>query len=1199
MDKQEYLTSIFNDIEYYLSQNKFRYDLAQVRAKAIQTELVSSKKTTDFRFDEKEIWNIADFLLSDSSLLMREKFGDQAKLNNAINTAATIFEFLAKFSDPLEKVMLLLNSAICYHISGYQANGQCIIKQIEKELTREDLDVPDNYDRILVINFRKSIVEFLKRNVSKLRVLANSALDSVNRIEEPLINELKTDNSSICGLFDLTGHALFQSSMREIAEFCISGKKEHLEKSVSDLTKSHEYFVNLSDVTFATITLSLLSVIDALSKRNTWNVVADNAKDLLNCIEWKNYLRNIALDKSIVEFWPSQISAINAGVLTSNDSFIIQMPTSAGKTLIAEITILAELCKKNASRCLYVAPYRALVNEVELTFAQTLGSIGLRISNLIGGFELDSMQNFMIKESDVVIATPEKVDLFLRTNPDYFDNLSVVVIDEGHIIDEGIGNDQWGVTDASQEIFTQGTLGRGVLLEILITRLKILHPEIRFIFLSAVMPTISSGILSEWLSKGGQGPLGIKTRPSRQVIGQFTWLSDKNGQIEYININRLPDGSFPFVPFFISKKKYLSGELDKRGNPKRISWPKIKNKAQTTSLLATQFAKIGPVLIFCAQPRDVKYVVENLIKTLQLLHLNDELPTEDLKYEETPDLESYHLALKWLGRDHPLTRGLQFSVGLHYGPLPEPVRQAVEDDYKNRKINILVSTNTLGQGVNLPIKTAIIYSLVRRWGIGSDYEAKITKRDFWNICGRAGRAGKETEGQVIFVNLSNTDKSLLAEFSDRENVEPVNSSLYKLLLLLTKNRISDDQLLDYLDSHVLALMVEEVIGSTDEEAIRKFLGHSLVGVQAIKNNLDIGPLVRAIQNSATRINDTVPDLGKRKIYSTTGLGVASCQLLEEGVEKFLGIYAERGYPTNQLICDYDLLKVAFDYCKNINEMMLNRRINYFGPQNEYDLLSMWVEGKPVDELRLRLWTNPDSDNFSQYLSDRIMYKLPWGLNAFIRILSGELGDSYEDLPLSWQNLSSMVKYGLDNVYACWASSLGVPSRELSLQIASIYKPEEGREKSFSEFIKWLTSLSTEFILESFDVSRFEKIRFIQILARFLVDNEGSDFLIEEGKDLVISIRGIPYEGRETIASMVSRGDILSIEPEPENLYDPNAIRILYQNQILGYVPREKSAILQRELKAGTPIHITVGEVRPPNEFYQYHSINAHIHLDEI
>lgn len=48
-------------------------------------------------------------------------------------------------------------------------------------------------------------------------------------------------------------------------------------------------------------------------------------------------------------------------------------------------------------------------------------------------------------------------------------------------------------------------------------------------------------------------------------------------------------------------------------------------------------------------------------------------------------------------------------------------------------------------------------------------------------------------------------------------MEAVNSALYKLLLALVQKRIRDQELIGYLDSHLLALMAEEVIGTEDED----------------------------------------------------------------------------------------------------------------------------------------------------------------------------------------------------------------------------------------------------------------------------------------------------------------------------------------------------------------------------------------------
>ena len=191
-------------------------------------------------------------------------------------------------------------------------------------------------------------------------------------------------------------------------------------------------------MTLGAIASDLRTILDSFSERSTWMNISRHATGLEENPIWKAYLRNLAFDKSIVEFWQSQLKAIHSGLLTSDDSFIVQMPTSAGKTLIAELAILAALATGEEVRCLYIAPYRALVNEIERSLADTLGAVGYRVSNLIGGFEVDTFQHFLVTQANVLVANRKRPNCCLRTHPEYFQNLAVVVIDEGHIVDEGI-----------------------------------------------------------------------------------------------------------------------------------------------------------------------------------------------------------------------------------------------------------------------------------------------------------------------------------------------------------------------------------------------------------------------------------------------------------------------------------------------------------------------------------------------------------------------------------------------------------------------------------------------------------------------------------------------------------------------------------------------------------------------------------------
>ena len=71
---------------------------------------------------------------------------------------------------------------------------------------------------------------------------------------------------------------------------------------------------------------------------------------------------------------------------------------------------------------------------------------------------------------------------------------------------------------------------------------------------------------------------------------------------------------------------------------------------------------------------------------------------------------------------------------------------------RERKYLLVVAINTLAQGVNLPIRTVVAHSCWRDGEDGS--RERISVRDYWNIMGRAGRAGEEMEGTIIHIIAS-------------------------------------------------------------------------------------------------------------------------------------------------------------------------------------------------------------------------------------------------------------------------------------------------------------------------------------------------------------------------------------------------------------------------------------------------------------
>jgi helicase len=101
--------------------------------------------------------------------------------------------------------------------------------------------------------------------------------------------------------------------------------------------------------------------------------------------------------------------------------------------------------------------------------------------------------------------------------------------------------------------------------------------------------------------------------------------------------------------------------------------------------------------------------------------------------------------LDWIG-----TRALQVGAVLHHGDIPQETREVLEALLRHGDVRLAICTSTLAEGVNLPIRTLVLYSVQRRSKSGQP--ENLLARDIKNLVGRAGRAGATTKGLVICAN---------------------------------------------------------------------------------------------------------------------------------------------------------------------------------------------------------------------------------------------------------------------------------------------------------------------------------------------------------------------------------------------------------------------------------------------------------------
>ncbi|HQE97949.1 MAG TPA: DEAD/DEAH box helicase, partial [Methanothrix sp.] len=170
------------------------------------------------------------------------------------------------------------------------------------------------------------------------------------------------------------------------------------------------------------------------------------------------------------ELYPPQAEAVERGLLDGK-SMLLAMPTASGKTLLAELAMLRAAL--SGRRSLYIVPLRALASEKYDSF-QKFRELGVAVGISTG--DLDKKDE-RLGRNQIIIATSEKADSLMRNGASWVRDLSVLVVDEIHLLNDP---------------------GRGPTLEMTITKLRHCNPGLQIIALSATVA--NAGEMASWLA---------------------------------------------------------------------------------------------------------------------------------------------------------------------------------------------------------------------------------------------------------------------------------------------------------------------------------------------------------------------------------------------------------------------------------------------------------------------------------------------------------------------------------------------------------------------------------------------------------------------------------------------------------------------------------------------------------------------------
>ena len=451
---------------------------------------------------------------------------------------------------------------------------------------------------------------------------------------------------------------------------------------------------------------------------------------------WQDYIQSTG---SIKELWPSQIE-LGKQAIFSGKSGIVQMPTSSGKTASINLTLRSAFYSNRIDNALIVAPFRALCREIYRDINAHFVNENNVIVNEV--FDLPEIpQDFSIfndGKKRVFILTPEKLLFLLRNHQSFIDEIGLCIFDEAHLFDDP---------------------SRGTNFELLLSTVKQICPkEIQKILISAVIP--NSEAINRWFNEDGVivSNNSIKTTEKRVA---FSDLNGSNEQLYFIDPITFEE------EFFVPRTVSVS-ELDQLGKERKQKvFPKLTNANDISIYYGTKLINNGGVGIFCGRKDTVNVVLRRFI---DLNNRNYDL-TDFLKNSDRFEVEKIgNLIGQNLGYDSVEYTCSQLGVFSHHSGIPMGIRIAIEYAFSKSKINNVVCTSTLAQGVNLPIKYLIISSV---------YQAgdAIKVRDFQNLIGRAGRAGKYTEGTIILTepNIYKSPKNKWKKQNYEALLNPINT----------------------------------------------------------------------------------------------------------------------------------------------------------------------------------------------------------------------------------------------------------------------------------------------------------------------------------------------------------------------------------------------------------------------------------------
>lgn len=761
---------------------------------------------------------------------------------------------------------------------------------------------------------------------------------------------------------------------------------------------------------------------------------------------------------------------------------VLSVPTSGGKTLVAQILAVAHLASEATSVC-YVTPTRSLGREVR----RAMGSRVRILQKEAGSEQPDYPTIWDLPENesdppDIEVMTPERLGHMLRHNPsEVVDRFGMFIIDEAQLLKEA---------------------RRGFLLESVITLLQLLTEDKshRIVLISAAMGNV--GNIARWLTTDDKALTNeSKWRGPRRLHAAFTTEADWNSTVTE-KVQRGKKYKFRHITELSGRirLRLAEGQTAELVTGDDIDWQLVRKSVDGISLqpnlpidngrstkqyeiasdMITALGHAGSVLVVASTRPQAQQLAEGIASKLE------ELPAVT---------QLVDFVREQIGDEHPLVSVLRRGVGFHHARLPLEVLEALEEAARNDVLPYLTCTSTLTEGVNLPVRTVVIYDQSYP---GQPEDTRLRGARLVNAMGRAGRAGRETEGWIVLVRgaaPTEEDFQFLNPDSDELKITSAlatDNALESFAQLEERLRDDEDALFggddiasDFVGFVWNYLAIGEAADIAPEDLdLDDLVDTTLAATQSDDSRAACTQVAEAVRSAYVR-----SDPGERIRWPRTGTSIGSAREIDRLASELALSFARR--EADGSLPEIDNPYVAVRMPRTLKAILALPEAPKWqflatarGDEIEVspvDLLSDWLNGMLFSTMAERhlVAAHPTAWRVEQMVgavTEHFEHYLSWTVGALVDNVNSRL----EDLDVTARfcpDLGNYIRYGVDCASSLILMRSGIRSRRLAHAV-SRHLPEEvapTREGTRS----WLAEMGIPGWREIFNVSASEALDLLE------------------------------------------------------------------------------------------------------------------------